>query len=130
MPVPPTTWKQIEANVAARFGTRRRRASGADPYNGADDIVHPSVFVEVRYRSVYPVLRWWDEDVMIPATKEKKFPVLVIVEKRRPQIFAVVPLEPAYLERLAGELRKAQSTPSVNQPVLKEQDSKAMGEKK
>jgi hypothetical protein len=103
--MPPRTWKSIEARVAKIFGTRRRRASGADPFTGADDLILPGVFVEVRYRTKFGVLTWWDQDVIEPSTKEKKFPVLVIVEKRRLAPFIVAPLDAEYLIKLAGILK-------------------------
>lgn len=101
------TWKQKERDVGALFGCRRRRGSGCDPETGGDDIVHPRLFVEVRLRKNMTVLKWWEKDVVEPAQREGKFPVLVIFQKGKGQPFIVAPLDAEYLKTILKELEAA-----------------------
>lgn len=98
------TWQKAEQRVAELFGTKRRPYSGAAEGKAGDDIQHAEMFVEVKYRKAFEVLRWWREQAVAPAKLVDKDPVLIIVERGNNDLFAVVPLDRDYLYRLAGRL--------------------------
>ena len=107
------TWKKAEGRVAQLFGARRRTGSGCDPRTGADDIVHPTIFVEVRCRQKFEVLRWWKEDAKGPAETEGKLPVLVIFAAGDQTPFIVAPLDREYLLKVAAEMEDDSEVPVV-----------------
>jgi hypothetical protein len=78
------TWQKAEDRVAAFFGVRRQLCSGS---SGRDDVTasdstHPVLFVETKYRKCHTVRTRHDE-VKERARKEKKTPVLALVDKNR-----------------------------------------------
>ena len=81
--MPDKPWKIAERNVAAFLtGDRANRVplSGSTSKHTAADIIHPRLFVEVRYRANLVVATWFRE-IVPRAHKEGKLPVLVMQEK-------------------------------------------------
>lgn len=77
--MPDKTWKATERAVAALFGTVRNSLSGMGSKQTASDSLHPSLFVEVKYRKRHAVWALW-ADTKVKAKKEKKTPVVVLKE--------------------------------------------------
>lgn len=76
-------WKEAERRVAFFLtGNRGNRnpLSGSTSKHTAGDVLHPSLYVEVRYRASLAVVTWWHEIVSF-ARKEHKTPVLVLQKK-------------------------------------------------
>ena len=96
-------WKQAERRVAILLGGRRRTGSGSDYKTGSDDLIHDHLFVEVKYRKHHPVVGWFKKAKEL-AAKDRKPPVLVLVEKRDSILYALVPLDADYLRNLAVAL--------------------------
>lgn len=118
--MPDKTWKARERQVAALFGSKRRSYSGSYGASGGDDVLHPSLFIEVKYRKSHEAIRMFREEVEKPALAEKKLPVLVICRKWDPQPFVVLPLNYVSLTAVANALRfqdaAGPSMPSVSAP--------------
>jgi hypothetical protein len=79
------TWKAAERRVAAMFGTLRQRLSGSSGRDDetAADTKHPRLFIEVKYRAKHAARSLFDETANL-AKKERKTPVVVLVDKGRP----------------------------------------------
>ena len=105
---PSKTWKSIESRVAALFGTRRAPLSGSNGAVTSSDTLSPSAYVEVKYRKHIPLVSLFRETEE-KALLERKLPVLALCERHDGRVYALVPLEPAYLEVLARELAQAQA---------------------
>ena len=96
-------WKVAERRVADLFGTTRTPLSGGNGKVTRSDTLHDSLFIECKYWTKFALVDLFCETAGL-AAKEKKFPILVLVEKRRKLTFAVVPLKKKYLLRLFDEL--------------------------
>lgn len=96
------TWQKMETAVARLFGVERR------PYSGAarddDDIEHPTLYVECKLRKAFELITLWLKTAK-EADKFNKLPVLVVQKKGDRRPYAVCPLDPEYLEKLAVALR-------------------------
>lgn len=109
-----STWKRGEARVARLFGARRTPLSGSNSAHTAADVIHPDVFVEVKYRARWSVLSLYDR-VAEMAAREKKLPVLVLQEKRRRGAYAVIPLEEDHLRGVLDALRRPSASQNLPQ---------------
>lgn len=97
------TWKAAERRVAALFDTTRAPLSGGNGKQTRSDTLHERLFIETKYRTRFAVVDLFIETAAL-AAKERKLPVLALVEKRRRLVLAVVPLKRRYLWRLFEEL--------------------------
>ena len=88
-----STWKRVEREVAALFGTRRVPLSGANSGHGThSDTLSPDMYVEVKYREKFAIFGWF-EDVVRKATKENKTPILALKRKSHKGVIFVVRYE-------------------------------------
>lgn len=78
--MPDRVWKAVERRIATFFGTTRTALSGGNSKVTRSDTLHPRLFIETKYRRAFAVLNLWKE-VRILAKKEKKIPVVCLVEK-------------------------------------------------
>ena len=87
--MPDKTWKAVERRIAKMFGGTRNPLSGRNSRHTSADIIHPSLYIEVKHRSRIPFYKVW-KDVYAKAKSEGKIPVLVIHEKGSETYLAVV----------------------------------------
>jgi hypothetical protein len=73
-------WKQIERRVAKFFSTVRTPLSGGNSKITRSDTLHPDLFIEVKARVTHTAVTLW-RDTALKAEREKKIPVVVLVEK-------------------------------------------------
>jgi hypothetical protein len=78
-------WKQAERRIASFFGTVRAVLSGSSNRDdkGCSDSVHEALFIEAKYREKHQVRTLHDRTKAL-AAKEKKLPVVALVDKSRP----------------------------------------------
>ena len=100
------TWKAVERRVAKLFGTRRTPLSGGNDSRTRSDSLHPSLFIETKHRKQHSVVSLWYAVAKL-AAKEKKLPVVVLAERRRHRLFAVVPLEIESFKKIVLELQRS-----------------------
>jgi hypothetical protein len=104
--MPPTkTWKAAERKVAASFGTLRQRLSGSSGRDdeSRSDTKHPRLFIEVKYRAVHTTRTLFDATKAL-ADKERKLPVVALVDKGRPGFLLCVHSDD--LEEFATEVQQ------------------------
>lgn len=104
--MPPThTWKKAERRVAAMFGTLRQRLSGSSGREDetAADTKHPILFIEVKYREKHAVRTLWEKTAAL-AKKEKKVPLVALVDKGKPGFLLVLHIE--HLSQVAAEMQR------------------------
>lgn len=73
------TWQQSERDVAAALHGERNRLSGSVDQLTSGDVVHPRLYVEVKYAKRFAVLSLL-KSVRVKAARETKIPVLVLIE--------------------------------------------------
>lgn len=75
-------WKKFERETANDFGTRRQICSGSMGRDDqtASDSLHPTLFVECKYRVKHAVWSLWKATKTV-ATKEDKTPILSLKQK-------------------------------------------------
>lgn len=83
------TWKQAERRVAEFFHGERTPLSGGNSRLTRGDIIHPTLYVEVKYRKSHAVLNLWRE-TKEKADKENKTPVVCLAEKGKKGFFILV----------------------------------------
>ncbi|MGC9146120.1 MAG: hypothetical protein ACP5GS_08465 [Nitrososphaeria archaeon] len=98
--MPDKTWKKVERRVAKMFGTERNPLSGRNSRHTMADVIHDSLYIEVKHRSRIPFYRVW-LDVVEKAKQEGKAPVLILHSKGSDKYIAMVDAE--YLARLVHE---------------------------
>ena len=87
--MPDKAWKQRERDVANFFHGQRNPLSGRWGKHTAADIIHPTLFVEVKLRKKHTAVSLWDE-VKALAEKEGKTPVVCLCEKNRAGFWILV----------------------------------------
>ena len=101
---PTGTWKKREQALAKLFKSERTPLSGGNSKMTRSDTLHPRLFIELKYRKRFSLLRLWDQTEVL-AKAEGKAPVVVIAEKNREGFFAVVPIHDGnYLRNLLAEI--------------------------
>lgn len=91
-PVSDKAWKAVERRVARLFGTRRTPLSGGNDSRTRSDTLSPDIFIEVKHRKKHSAASLWYEVDKL-AKKEGKITLVVLAEKRRKHLFAIVPLD-------------------------------------
>src|SRR3990167_7405735 len=118
--MPDRTWKARERQVAALFGSKRLSYSGSYGESGGDDVLHKTLFIEVKYRKSHEAIRMYREEVEKPAMLEGKRPVLVICRRWDATPFVVLPLDResllAVANALGGKDATRQTLPEVSSP--------------
>jgi len=86
-----STWKAAERKVAAYFDAIRISLSGSNNQQAqtSSDTDSEDFYIEVKYRQRFSVLTLF-HDVIQKAKKEKKLPLLALVEKGKPGFFLVL----------------------------------------
>jgi len=86
-----STWKAAERKVASFFDAVRISLSGSNNQQAAtsSDTDSEFFYIEVKYRQKFSVLTLF-YDVIQKAKKEKKLPLLALVEKGKPGFFLVL----------------------------------------
>lgn len=86
-----STWKAAERRVASFFDAVRVSLSGSNNQQAAtsSDTDSEFFYIEVKYRQKFSVLTLF-QDVIQKAKKEKKLPLLALVEKGKPGFFLVL----------------------------------------
>ena len=82
-------WKEAERRVAKFLGVFRTPLSGSNSHLTSGDIVHPTIYAEVKYRKRFAVLTQMDQ-VRVLAKREGKIPIMVLQEKGRKRRYYVV----------------------------------------
>lgn len=72
-------WKRAERVAAALFGGLRNPLSGSNSHHTAGDVIHPTLYVEVKHRQRQAAISLM-RDTATEAKKERKLPVLVTSE--------------------------------------------------
>jgi hypothetical protein len=97
-------WKRNEACVAKDFGTERTPLSGGNSRITRSDTLHKRLFIDSKRRKSHAVLKTFREIIPM-ARKEKKIPVLVLVEPKYQGYYVVVRSKD--LEAFAKEVEKS-----------------------
>lgn len=86
-----STWKASERRVASFFDAVRISLSGSNNQQAqtSSDTDSEDFYIEVKYRQKFSVLTLF-HDVIQKAKKEKKLPLLALVEKGKPGFFLVL----------------------------------------
>jgi len=74
------TWKSVERRICRQLGGQRNPLSGANSRHTSGDIIHDSLYVEIKHRKKIPFYKTFKETVK-EAKKEKKIPMVVFHEK-------------------------------------------------
>ncbi|KKN32843.1 hypothetical protein LCGC14_0809610 [marine sediment metagenome] len=95
-------WKVAERKTAAALGGVRNRMSGAIDQLTAGDVVHPNLYVEVKYRIHHAAVTLM-KDVEEKAEREAKTPVVVLQERGADARYYIVREEdfPIFVRNLA-----------------------------
>jgi hypothetical protein len=78
--MPDKRWKRAERTIAKKVGGTRTPLSGPASGHTSADVIHPWLYVEVKYRKRFAVLSLMAE-VAEKAKKELKVPVLALQQK-------------------------------------------------
>ena len=84
------TWKAGERRVAKFFNTLRTSLSGGNSKITRSDTMHPDLFIEVKHNAKRSAVRTLYDETAKLAKKEKKIPVLALLEMNRPGFLLVV----------------------------------------
>lgn len=101
--MPDKTWKQAERRVAKIFNGKRTPLSGRNSLHTSSDVIHEKLYIEVKYKKDFPLVRLW-RDTEKKSRKEKKDPLLTLVPKKSKVVYALVPLDKQYLKKLLSHL--------------------------
>jgi hypothetical protein len=99
-------WKAHELRTARRLGGARNPLSGSHSRHSRGDIIHPSLYVECKYRKRFALLTLM-RAVEDKAKDEKKRPVLVLQERNARQAYALIRLNDLEVSHEALEIRAA-----------------------
>lgn len=106
-------WKAAERRLAALFGTRRRPLSGGNQGQGfRDDAIHDDLHLECKYSRTHALWTLFRE-TRKKAQKERRTPVIGLVEKGSPGILLVVHTDD--LESTLRALIEAKSNGKLHQ---------------
>lgn len=88
---PKKTWKAVEHRVAKKYGEKRQIGSGSlgRSERSRSDSTHEKLYIETKYRQKSTIRTLYD-DTRIKAKKEKKIPVVIMVDKSRPGFLVIV----------------------------------------
>ncbi|MBI4332915.1 MAG: hypothetical protein HY673_16730 [Chloroflexi bacterium] len=92
-------WKAAERHVARALGGQRTPLSGNNSKHTAGDVIHPSLYVEVKYRKRFAIVSLMKQ-VEKAARKEGKTPVLALQEAGAKKRYYLVE-EAVFLDSLA-----------------------------
>lgn len=101
--MPDKPWKVAERRAAKEVGGTRNRMSGSVDQLTSGDVIHPALYVEVKYSARFAVGRLMRE-VRQAAKLEGKVPVLALQEKGRKTRLYVV--DKRDFQRFVEELAK------------------------
>jgi len=82
-------WKAIERRVAKYFSSVRTPLSGGNSKITRSDTLHKNLYIEVKARVKHSAVTLW-RDTALKAEKEKKVPVVVLVEKGKKGFWILV----------------------------------------
>ena len=82
-------WKEAERRVAKFLGAFRTPLSGSNSHLTSGDIVHPTIYAEVKYRKRFAVLTQMGQ-VRKLAAKEGKVPIMVLQQAGHKRRYYVV----------------------------------------
>lgn len=82
-------WKRHERNTARSLGTVRTPLSGKASRHTSSDVIHPSLYVECKYRRHLAVATWLDEATQ-HAKEERKTAILALRQSGRAGAIAVM----------------------------------------
>lgn len=85
-------WKAAERSVARRFGSARTPLSGGNSKISRADVLHPRLFIEVKYRKRLSFFALWDK-VRKAAAEEEKLPVLALKQAGRKGFLVVLHID-------------------------------------
>lgn len=104
-------WKRAEQKLARLFGTRRRPLSGSNQGGGSDDAMHNTLYLECKSKKKQSLFTLYRE-TRVKALKEKKIPIIGLVEKNSPGVLLVIHSKD--LETLLEEYQKAKEQTTDN----------------
>lgn len=76
-------WKARERKIAGEFGAVRTPLSGGNSYHTRGDIIHSSLYMEVKGRQNHAAVKLYDQTKAL-ARKEFKTPVVALWQHGRP----------------------------------------------
>jgi len=82
-------WKKRERQIARYFGGERTPLSGGNSKQTRADVIHNTLFIEVKSRKKHTAITLWDKTKAL-ADKEGKTPVVCLCEKNRPGFWIMV----------------------------------------
>lgn len=88
--MPDKPWKQAERNVARVTGGVRTPLSGGSSGHTSGDVIHPVLYVEVKYRKRFAVVSLM-EKVEKKSKKERKIPVVALQQKGKKTRYYLIP---------------------------------------
>lgn len=83
------SWKALELKIAKDLGTNRTPLSGFLSRITSGDVIHDTLYVEVKQRASFSVVALFNKTKLL-ASKEGRLPVLVLKEKGRHGEVAVI----------------------------------------
>ncbi len=81
-------WKAAERRVARFLNGERNRMSGAVDQLTAGDVVHDTLYVEVKHRATLAAVTWFKE-AEVHAEEEGKHPLLALHRKGDSDVYYV-----------------------------------------
>lgn len=88
----PKPWKAHELRTAKRLGGVRNPLSGSLSRHTHADVIHPSLYIECKYRKRFALLTIMRQ-VEEKAREENKKPVLVLQERNAKHAYALIRLD-------------------------------------
>lgn len=82
-------WKARERQIARFFKGERNPLSGGASRHTRGDVIHDKFYIEVKSRKRFAVLELW-RDIKKKADKEKKIPIVCLVEKNKNDFWILV----------------------------------------
>ena len=82
------TWKAVERRIARFFGAERNPLSGGNGKQSRSDSLHPTLFIEAKWRKAHSAVTLWRETAAM-AKAEDKVPVVCLAERGKEGFWVV-----------------------------------------
>jgi len=103
--MPDKFWKVHERKISKFFGGQRNPLSGSRSGHTAGDVIHPTLYVEVKSRKKFAVLELW-KDTQEKAKKEGKIPIVALCEKNKKGFWILIKDEDYFKKELWNIARR------------------------
>ena len=88
--MPDKSWKRAERKGAAAIGGRRNPLSGGSAGHTRSDVIHPTIYLEMKYRKTFTVVSQIRKDE-VKAKKEGKVAVLGFQQRNLKTRYYLIP---------------------------------------